>query len=62
MGENSCWQGVSECKTSFLNKQQKNVQEHSEVSPSNKGFQVSLDKSGQSANMFKECMDLFQKH
>ncbi len=40
----------------------KNVQEHSEVSPSNKGFQVSLDKSGQSANMFKECVDLFKKH
>lgn len=60
-GENSCWQGVGECNTSFLNKQQKNVQKHSEVSPSTEGLQVSLDKSGQRANMFKDCVDLFQK-
>lgn len=39
----------------------KNVQEHSEVSPSTEGRQVSLDKSGQRANMFKDWVDLFQK-
>jgi len=60
-GENSCWQGIGECKTSFLNKQQKNVQEHCELSPSIEGLQVSLDKSGQRASVFKDCVDSLQR-
>jgi len=38
-----------------------NVQEHCELSPSIEGLQVSLDESGQRANVFKDCVDSFQR-
>lgn len=41
-GENSCWQGVGECKTSFLNKQQKTYRSAVNSLPVLKDFKRAL--------------------
>jgi len=41
-GENSCWQGIGECKTSFLNKQQKTYRSTVNSLPVLKDFKWAL--------------------